>query len=213
VWLRVADTGPGVPPAERERIFERFFTTKAEGLGTGLGLAVSRSLAREHGGELALESSGPQGTSGASFRLSLPVSGAAHDSADPAAAPPPEALAVARLLVVDDEVEIASLMRDMLESAGYEVVSGESAAVALELLDTARFDAIVSDLRMPDMDGAAFWQEVSTRHPALARRMLFVTGDTLSPNAAEFLRTSRSIGLEKPFSKADLLDRVAKLLA
>jgi two-component system NtrC family sensor kinase len=66
---------------------------------------------------------------------------------------------------------------------------------------------------MPDMDGAAFWQEVSTRHPALARRMLFVTGDTLSPNAAEFLRTSRSIGLEKPFSKADLLDRVAKLLA
>jgi len=120
---------------------------------------------------------------------------------------------VARILVVDDEAEIAAMMRDMLESAGYEVAAGESAQVALALLDTARFDGIVSDLRMPDMDGAAFFREVSARHPALARRMLFVTGDTLSPDAREFLRTARGASLEKPFSKDDLLERVARLVA
>jgi len=91
-----------------------------------------------------------------------------------------------RVLVVDDEAELAELMRDMLESGGYEVATAESGAVALELLDTARFDAIVSDLRMPDMDGAALWREILVRHPALSRRVLFVTGDTLSRDAREF---------------------------
>jgi two-component system NtrC family sensor kinase len=208
VWLTVADSGPGVPAPMRDRIFEPFFTSKSDGLGTGLGLPVSRSLAREHGGELVLLPT----DAGASFRLSLPMSGEAAGTAEPAPAPPPEARAVARILVVDDETEIAAMMRDMLESAGYEVAAGESAQVALALLDTARFDGIVSDLRMPDMDGAAFFREVSARHPALARRMLFVTGDTLSPDAREFLRTARGASLEKPFSKADLLERVARLV-
>ena len=70
--------------------------------------------------------------------------------------------------MVDDEADLAALMRDMLEGAGYDVATAESGAIALELLDTARFDAIVSDLRMPDMDGAGLWREVSARHPALA---------------------------------------------
>jgi two-component system NtrC family sensor kinase len=103
-------------------------------------------------------------------------------------------------------------MRDMLEGAGYDVATAESGAVALELLGVARFDAIVSDLRMPDMDGAGLWREVSARHPLLARCMLFVTGDTLSPDAREFLRSSRCASLDKPFSKADLLRKVAALL-
>ncbi|MEP6874245.1 MAG: PAS domain S-box protein [Burkholderiales bacterium] len=210
VWLRVADNGPGIADEARGRVFEPFFTTKPEGVGTGLGLAVSRSLVRDHGGDLMLEPVSPEG--GASFRLSLPISGVAESSTVPAALPEPGASLQARVLVVDDEAELADLMRDMLESAGYEVATAESGAVALELLDTARFDAIVSDLRMPDMDGAGLWREVSARHPAIARSMLFVTGDTLSPDAREFLRSSRCASLDKPFSKADLLARVAELL-
>jgi CheY-like chemotaxis protein len=104
------------------------------------------------------------------------------------------------------------VMRDMLESAGFDVATAESGAVALELLDAARFDAIVSDLRMPDMDGAALWREVSTRHPALAQRMLFVTGDTLSPGAESFLADAGCASLDKPFARSDLVDRVATLL-
>ena len=211
VWLRVADSGPGVPADVQPKIFEPFFTTKAEGIGTGLGLSVSRAMVREHGGDLVLEK-GDDG-SGAAFRLSLPIGGGGHDST--ASMPLDEAQPAqqARLLVVDDEVEIAELMRSMLEGAGWEVATAESAAVALELLAAARFDAIVSDLRMPDMDGAAFWRAVRERHPALARRMLFVTGDTLSPEAQQFLAKARCASLDKPFAKGDLLSAVQAVLA
>ena len=210
VWLRVADNGPGVSDALRPRVFEPFFTTKPEGIGTGLGLAVSRSIARDHGGELTLEPASRGG--GASFRLSLPISGMAQEDTVPSEVPEPGPSLQARILVVDGETELASLMRDMLEGAGYEVATAESGAVALALLASARFDAIVSDLRMPDMDGAALYREVALNHAALARAMLFVTGDTLSPGAAEFLKSARCAALDKPFTKAALLDKVAALL-
>ena len=209
MWLRVADNGPGVDAADRARIFDSFFTTKSEGVGTGLGLSVSRRAVREHGGDLMLEERGP--LSGASFRLSVPLS-PAPPAPEPVVVLDEVDAPVLRVLVVDDEAELASLMRDILENAQFEVASAESGAVALELLGEARFDAIVSDLRMPDMDGAALWREVRERHPALARRMVFVTGDTLSPAAAEFLRETGCTTLEKPFPPAELVGRVRALL-
>jgi two-component system NtrC family sensor kinase len=210
VWLRVQDNGPGVDGGLRSRLFEPFFTTKAEGAGTGLGLAVSRSLARDHGGDVVLESRAER--AGASFLLSLPLVAAETTGAPRESAPEPAPAPQARLLVVDDEADLAALMRDMLEGAGYDVATAESGAIALELLDTARFDAIVSDLRMPDMDGAALWREICAHHAALAGRLLFVTGDTLSPAAAEFFGRTGCEGLDKPFSKAELLAKVAAVL-
>lgn len=208
VWLRVSDNGPGVPADLRGRIFEPFFTTKAEGAGTGLGLSVSRSMVREHGGDLVLE----RADNGAAFRLSLPISGQARDSSQPMPLDDAGAAREARILVVDDEPEITGLLRSMLEGAGWEVATAESGAVALELLGAARFDAIVSDLRMPDLDGATFWAEVAQRAPRLATRMLFVTGDTLSLEAQRILEKTRCPRLDKPFSKADLLAAVQALL-
>lgn len=221
VWLRVVDDGPGVGSELRERIFEPFFTTKPEGIGTGLGLAVSRSLAREHGGELQLEvpAEGAVASArpGASFRLSLPIGADAATAVAAVSAPAPlvagDDTRATKVLVVDDEADIADLMRSMLEGAGHEVVTAESGAVALEMLEMVQFDAIVSDLRMPDMDGAALWRAVRERDPALATRMLFVTGDTLSPAARRFLDEARCPSLDKPFSKEDLLARVADRLA
>jgi len=207
--ISVEDNGPGIAPALREEVLEPFFTTKPDGIGTGLGLAVSRSLARDHGGDLTLEPTAHQG--GASFRLNLPISGEPVRESGPVPLQSAD-VSQARVLVVDDEAEIAGLMRDMLEGAGYEVATAESGAVALALLETARFDAVVSDLHMPEMDGATLWREVAQLHPALSRRMLFVTGDTLSPGASEFLRKVHCPGLDKPFSKTDLLAAVAQLL-
>ncbi len=212
-WLRVRDSGPGIAPEVAARIFEPFFTTKAEGMGTGLGLSVSASLMREHGGSLTLEPSKPG--EGAVFRVALPVALKAQGVAavsvddDPRAA---EAAAVARLLVVDDEPEVVAMLRDMLERAGYEVAVAESGAVALEMVGAANFDAIVSDLRMPDMDGAELWQQIAQREPRLRQRILFVTGDTLSRDTRAFLTSAGCGTLEKPFAKADLIERVAELL-
>jgi two-component system NtrC family sensor kinase len=208
VWLEVADSGPGVPEALRQSIFEPFFTTKADGAGTGLGLSVSRSIVREHGGHLQLRTT----AAGACFRLSLPISGEAEPVTQPLPLDAADTAPQARVLVVDDEPEIGDLLRAFLEAGGYEVATAESGAVALALLAEARFDAIVSDLRMPDTDGAALWREVKALHPALARRMLFVTGDTLSPGARGFLAESGCPGLDKPFTKAELLDCLQALL-
>ena len=211
VWLRVADSGAGVPAAVRERLFEPFFTTKAAGFGTGLGLSVSRAIVREHGGELMLEASGAgsgAGPGGASFRMSLPISGEASVSSLPLPLDTGSSELHSRVLVVDDEAEVADLMRAVLESAGFDVATAESGAVALELLAEARFDAIVSDVRMPDIDGAALWRAVRERQPHLARRMLFVTGDTLSQQALLVLEESGCPSLDKPFAKADLLAAV-----
>ena len=118
-----------------------------------------------------------------------------------------------RILVIDDESAIRDSLKMTLEYDGYEVMTAESGAVAIELLGEARFDAIVSDLRMPDIDGAGLWRAVTEQHPLLAQRMLFVTGDTLSPGAQRFLAEARCPSLDKPFSKADLVSAVKALLS
>jgi PAS domain S-box-containing protein len=165
VWVRVTDNGPGVARGARDKLFEPFFTTKPEGIGTGLGLAVSRSIALEHGGELCLEDA----AEGAAFRLELPITSRAPEPVQVAANDPTDEPTAARILVVDDEAEIADLIRSMLEAAGYEVATAESGAVALAMLEAAHVDAIVSDLRMPDMDGAALWRAVQGRDPQLSQ--------------------------------------------
>lgn len=118
----------------------------------------------------------------------------------------------ARVLVVDDEPGVAELVQDLLEAGGHAVTTAASGAEALRCLEQGGYDLIVSDLRMPDVDGAALWRAVRVQHPALARRMLFVTGDTLSPAAARFVEDSGCPSLDKPFSRRDLMQRVDGLL-
>jgi PAS domain S-box-containing protein len=214
VWLRVADNGPGVGAEHQARIFDPFYTTKPEGAGTGLGLAVSRSVAREHGGELALEQRSPFGA-GASFRLSIPVA----DAVAFAPEPPPmlnsghsQGGSAPRVLVVDDEAELGEVIRELLEARHLEVGTAESGAVALELLRVARFDAVVCDLRMPALDGPGLWRAVREQHPALARRFVFVTGDTLSAGTRQFLAETGCDCIEKPFAPQDLVSRVLACL-
>ena len=213
VWLRVMDNGPGVPAELVQRIFDPFFTTKPLGCGTGLGLSVSRAIARDHGGDLILEA--PKAGCGASFQLRMPARQAevsVPEAVEADEARSGDSVFLARVLVVDDEQELADVMRDMLESQGYEVFCAESAAVALQMLDEMSCDLVLSDLRMPVMDGPALWRELSQRHPELARRVVFVTGDTLSPGARDFLEETGCDFLEKPFTQAELMDKVKAAL-
>jgi PAS domain S-box-containing protein len=206
VFLRISDNGAGVDEALRERIFDPFFTTKKESTGTGVGLSVSRAIAREHGGELALEHT----DSGASFILTLPLNNAAvNESAIKKPAMAEEHYGSA--LVVDDEMDIAELLADILRSAGYQAHAVSSADEAIAWLNVKPCDFVFCDIRMPDTDGPALWRELQQHYPHLARRTAFITGDTLSASIAPFLKDSDQPCLEKPFLPEDVLALAADL--
>ena len=177
--------GRACAPALREKIFEPFFTTKPEGIGTGLGLAVSRSLVREHGGQLGLEIA----SSGAVFRLSLPISGArGRMSPSPAALAGAEdagagACAGGRRRGRDRRPDARHARRRRLRGGHRRVRRGGAGAAGDGALRRHRLRPAHARHGRRRRCGA----RCATRHPALARRMLFVTGDTLSPGAEQFL--------------------------
>ena len=208
VILEVADTGPGVPEEARRRVFEPFFTTKPQGQGTGVGLSFSQGLVEAHGGRLALVPS----KKGAVFRATLPV------DRDRTLAPVvPEAVeesvpAARRALVVDDEPEIAEALADFLSIEGYtaDVAIGGAAAIARLEADAA-YDLVVSDIRMPEVDGPRVHAWIAANRPALLPRMAFATGDTLGATAANFLAEAKRPVLEKPFTPQAVRDFVRKM--
>jgi CheY-like chemotaxis protein len=209
VRITVADNGPGIPAHLRARVFEPYFTTKPIGIGTGVGLAVSLGIVEAHGGELTLAC--PEG-GGAVFSIALPVGVVAATGGEtwPPALPRPDRRTI---LVVDDEAEIRETLVQILSGAGHRIVSASSGREALERLATARFDLILADLRMPDIDGRALYGEIERRWPEQAERVVFVTGDTLSATLHEFVALSGRPVIEKPFHPADLRRVVAEWVA
>jgi CheY-like chemotaxis protein len=113
--------------------------------------------------------------------------------------------------VVDDEPEVAELMAEILQSAGLEATLVHSGQGAMHWLESHDCDLVLSDIRMPDMDGPALWRTLRERHPDLARRMAFITGDTLSASIAPFLEETGLPWLEKPFTPEQLLALVARI--
>lgn len=215
-WIEtlVSDNGPGIPDSLRRRIFEPFFTTKptgsSPGSGTGIGLAVSHGIVAAHGG--TLEAEAPADGIGACFRIRLPVGGATQQV--PASARQMTTLPSGRhALVVDDESGVADLLAEILRGAGFTVALADGGQAALDLL-TATDDVavILTDLRMPGLDGPGLFARLRMEKPALARRIVFVTGDMLSADIAEFLRESGQPCLEKPFSPEDVRRAVATIL-
>jgi two-component system NtrC family sensor kinase len=209
VVLEVADSGRGIPREIQARLFEPFFTTKPPGQGTGLGLALCKGIVEAHGG--SIEAASPPG-SGAVFRVELPVESApvAAAAARAAAASPP--VRGQRILVVDDEVEIAALLSEMLAADGHRVETAANGVEALEKLGAGGHDLVISDLRMPELDGPGLYLEVARRHPELLRRMVFVTGDTLGPESLEFLHRTNVPTLGKPFDLDDIRRVVQQVL-
>jgi PAS domain S-box-containing protein len=208
----VDDSGPGIPEAIRAQIFDLFFTTKPLGVGTGIGLSISRGLAESQGGQLGV---GESLLGGAAFEMTLPLAagnGAAAESAsEKADAPSGRKDVTLRAIIIDDEPEIAKLIAEALARRGYRCDLAGTGAEAQLLIAAAAggYDAVICDLRMPDVDGPALFQWIKANHPALVERILFVTGDALGPAAGRFLSQSGRPFLEKPFTPAD----VARLVA
>ena len=200
VEVEISDTGPGVPDDIRRRIFEPFFTTKAQGIGTGVGLSFSLGLVEAHGGVLRLAPNGPG--KGAVFQMILPIGAATADDALVVETEAARALGRRCSLVVDDEPAIGRLLAEYLLMEGFDSDVCTSGADAVARLQTRGYDLIVSDLRMPELDGPALYAWIKAERPELARVTAFATGDTLGAEAARFLNEERRPFIEKPFTRA-----------
>ncbi len=209
VSLEVADTGPGIPSEIRQRIFEPFFTTKPEGQGTGLGLSLCRGIVEAHGGAIRVETEPGRG---ATFIVELPVVAppAADRAADASDAAPVKRGAA--ILVVDDEIEVGRLLADLLAVDAHRVDTASNGAEALEMLEERDYDLILSDLRMPRLDGPGLYREVEKRHPALLSRFIFITGDTLNAETRGFLEQVTVPSLHKPFDFGQVMAVVRRAL-
>jgi PAS domain S-box-containing protein len=217
VALEVTDDGPGVRPEVRNKIFDPFFTTKEVGKGTGLGLTVAYAIVQEHGGRIRVESpvSGRAGRAarGATFILELPLTPAAASTSVPrAASPSMEPVRGARVLLVEDERALAAAVVDALTDAGLHVdhaIDGEEALVCVR---RHAYDAVICDLKMPRVDGMMLYRAIAAATPALARRVIFVTGDVVGADAERFLDDSGCRWLAKPFRLAELMLAVRETL-
>lgn len=208
--LEIADNGPGMSPEVASRAFDPFFTTKPQGVGTGVGLSVCHGVVLAHGGSIAVETAPG---AGACFRMTLPT-GAAAPAAEASAAAP-VALA-GRVLVVDDEPDIAALLADHLRGLGLDVVTAPSGRRALAALGAGRFDAVVTDLRMADVDGAALVAAIGAERPELADRLILITGDALGAGlgpAAAAPGLARLPVFEKPLDLAALTAELRRVIA
>jgi signal transduction histidine kinase len=213
VVLEINDDGPGIPDEVQPKIFDPFFTTKDVGKGTGLGLTVAYAIVQEHGGRIRLES---RPGAGASFYVELPVTGARLSQSPAIGArlrAPVEGVAGASILVVEDETALANAVTDALRDAGYIVGRSADGEEALIEVKARQFDLVICDLKMPRLDGKAFYRALGEARPSLARRVIFVTGDVAGTDAEQFLVESGCRWLAKPFRLADLLRAVREGLA
>ena len=208
VCITVADNGPGIPAHLRARVFEPYFTTKPIGMGTGVGLAVSLGIVEAHGGTLKVDCP-PEG--GAVFSITLPVG--CVEATGAGAEPSSKATAnQRRILIVDDEPEIREALAEILTGEHHRVVTASSGREALERMAAEHYDVVITDIRMPDLDGRALYQEIERRWPGQAARIVFVTGDTLASALREFVSESGRPVIEKPFLPSEVRRVVAELV-
>jgi CheY-like chemotaxis protein len=197
----VEDNGPGIPEAIRNRIFESYFTTKPVGVGTGIGLSISKSIIERHNGSVWFEEVQPRG---ARFVVQLPAISAGIAAAGESQ---PRSSGLRHALIIDDEPDVAGSLSDILELMGIKsriAPVWESGAATLS--GHMPPDIVFSDLRMPGISGMAIYRELLVERPDLARRFVLVTGDLIGAKAEiEALPApQRPQILEKPFSTLDV---------
>lgn len=208
VKLDVSDDGPGVPVDMRKRVFEPFFTTKQVGQGTGLGLSMCHQIATAHRGTIRMdEATG----GGARVVIELPATSGAEAAIPDTACGGSVNRDRLRVLIVDDEADVAELNAEVLSRAGYQTEHVASGREALQLLGERDFDIVLSDLNMPELDGRSFFDAIAEHHPGLVGGIGFITGDTLGRASQAFLAEAGRPYLEKPVSPSELRDFVGSL--
>ncbi len=206
VTVEIEDTGRGIPRELHSRIFDPFFTTRGAKAGRGLGLAIAGAIVRAHFGEIGLESRVGVGTT---VTVWLPREAKLALGSDTTA--PKVTSERPRVLVVDDEPAIGRSIKRMLKGE-YEVHTVGDGSAALTELGRATYDAILCDITLPGMDGTDLYAEIRRRHPALASRIVFVTGGTFSARSQAFLDSLPNKTIRKPFAVEEIRSALREVL-
>ncbi len=208
VLLRVRDQGVGMDGPTMTRVFEPFFTTKKSGEGTGLGLAVVHGIARSHGGAVTVESTVGKGSTFSVYLPSAPASVEAELRTREAEANGQGE----RVLVVDDEPDVARLLERMLEGRGYRVTSFTSSEEALAAFrsDPASFDVVITDHTMPRLTGVELARQLKMLRPNIPVILTTGYGDKIE-SAPVGLGVDAVAG--KPFDASSLVQTVHRVIA
>ena len=198
VIAEISDTGRGVDPEYRDRIFEPFVTTKGVGVGSGLGLSICKNIVEDFGGTISFVSEANKGTT---FRISLPRmpsdwTGGAKEQSD---AQPLLSSARGRILVVDDEERMRLAIVRMLKQNHDVLVAASGNEARALLTQDKRFDIIFCDLMMPEMSGMELHAWLAKEDARLAEQVVFITGGAFTPGASAYLAKVGNQRLEKPF--------------
>ncbi len=202
--ISISDNGPGFAADILPRLGEPYVTTRADSGGTGLGLFVTHGLVAAHGGSLTLEN-GASG--GAVVRIRLPAARREERPATPAAPVDGSVAPVRvprRVLVVDDEPALVSVLERGLTRLGHHVTTARDGEAALTLIEETPFDVVLSDLMMPNLSGVAFAALLAERRPALRKCLVIMTGGAVTPEDAAFLAREDTLVIEKPVRLAQL---------
>ncbi len=210
------DTGKGMSEDVVKRIFEPFFTTKGVGEGTGLGLSISYGIIKEHGGNIGVSSVAGRGTT---FTVEIPITTEALLANKKA--PGPDGFELNRIkvaarglkaLVMDDEEVILEILDESLKSTGFKVHLAGSVQHAINRIIENDYDIILSDIKMPGMDGKDFYWKVKELKPEAIDRILFISGDNVNRETQAFLKSTGKPFLNKPFTVDELHGAISKLL-
>ena len=210
VVIQVADTGSGIPPEIRDRIYEPFFTTKEIGKGTGLGLSTTLAIIKSHGGFINLCS---EAGKGAIFKVYLPAKTTAVAADHPVA----ESLGPPRgngelVLIVDDEEAIRKIAQRTLERFGYRVVTARNGAEAVSLYaqQSGEIAVVLTDMAMPIMDGPALIIALKSMNPEV--RIIGSSGLASHGGVAKAIGAGLNHFLPKPYTTEILLKTLRKAL-
>ena len=202
VHLQVRDNGIGIDEKNLERIFDPFFTTKAMGRGTGLGLASVYGIVKAHAGFIDVESKIDQGTT---FNLYLP--GTDKEPRRQETSEPEVIAGQGKVMLVDDEAIAVEVGIEMLEKAGFSVVSAMSGKGAIELYRDQRseIDLVILDMIMPDIGGGDVFDEIKAINPQA--KVLLSSGYSIDGKATEILQRGCNGFIQKPFGLDQLMKK------
>lgn len=202
IIIEFEDTGPGI--LEPEKLFTPFYTTKEVGKGTGLGLAVSYGIIKEHGGMIV----GKNCLQGAIFTVTLPIK-VQTDKEVKFPIRKDYDLRGLRLLLVEDEAGIAESCSELLTAKGCHVTAAFSIKDAMQAIQEDQFDIIVMDFKMPgEMSGIQFYEWMVSYLPIIKEKIILMTGDTLSPEYRAFIEKSKVPVITKPFRFNAFIEKI-----